>query len=209
MNIKTILKYTPQKEYDFNIQSTTNASVQKLKKQKIEEKVSSSLDKNLKFLQYKYNTLINSDIIIRNFSIVCKNIEYKSFLIYIDGMSDSNLVNHYVLNPLMLRNMNNTFDDFTHIKTSSEKLTVVKLSKTSSGNSNLSNYIYERLVPQNNISKQKDFQKIISDINSGNCLLFVDTIDIAFNIDVKGFKQRNIDKPRYRKCNKRSSGSIC
>ncbi|MBO5004476.1 MAG: spore germination protein [Clostridia bacterium] len=32
-------------------------------------------------------------------------------------------------------------------------------------------------------------------INSGNCALFVDTINIAFDIDVKGFKQRSIDSP--------------
>ncbi len=29
----------------------------------------------------------------------------------------------------------------------------------------------------------------------GNCGLFVDTLNIAFNIDVKGFKQRSVDKP--------------
>jgi spore germination protein KA len=29
----------------------------------------------------------------------------------------------------------------------------------------------------------------------GNCALFVDTLDLAFDIEVKGFKQRSIDKP--------------
>lgn len=29
----------------------------------------------------------------------------------------------------------------------------------------------------------------------GNCALFVDTLDIAFDIEVKGFKERNIDSP--------------
>lgn len=32
-------------------------------------------------------------------------------------------------------------------------------------------------------------------INSGNCALFVDTLDTAFDIDVKGFKQRSVSKP--------------
>lgn len=32
-------------------------------------------------------------------------------------------------------------------------------------------------------------------INSGNCALFVDTLDTAFDIDVKGFKQRGVSKP--------------
>ena len=29
----------------------------------------------------------------------------------------------------------------------------------------------------------------------GNCVLFVETLDIAFDIDVKGFKQRSVDTP--------------
>lgn len=29
----------------------------------------------------------------------------------------------------------------------------------------------------------------------GNCGLFVDTLNVAFNIEVKGFKQRSVDKP--------------
>ena len=29
----------------------------------------------------------------------------------------------------------------------------------------------------------------------GNCVLFIDTLDQAFDIEVKGFKQRNIDTP--------------
>lgn len=185
MNLKTILQYTPKKEYNFNIQSTSSTSVQNLKTQKIEEKVSTSLEENLKFLQYKYNSLINSDIIIRNFSIICKNTEYKSFLIYIDGMANSDLINHYILNPLMLRNTNNTFDN---LKIINKDINIEK---------DLSLYIYNRLVPQNNISMQKEFQKIISDINSGNCILFIDSLDTSFDIDVKGFKQRSVDKPRY------------
>ena len=51
-------------------------------------------------------------------------------------------------------------------------------------------YIDECLLPQNSVEKDKDFDSIISGINSGNCALFVDSINIAFDIDVKGFKQR-------------------
>ena len=38
--------------------------------------------------------------------------------------------------------------------------------------------------------------KLVTGINSGNCLLFVETLSIAFNIDVKGFKQRSVDSPK-------------
>ncbi len=189
MTIKDIFSYKPQKEYDFNIQLTSKSSVLEKNIEKIQEKVSSDLEKNLIFLKCKYNTLINSDVVIRNFSIICNDKEYKSFIIYIDGMANSDLINHYILKPLMLRNMNNTFKHITPIEINKNK------------NDNLSDYIYERLVPQNNITLQVSFEKIISDINSGNSILFIESLNSAFDIDVKGFKQRNVDKPRYRKRN--------
>ena len=227
MNIKKLFKYEPIPNYDFNIQSTENASVQDLSTEKTDQKVYSSLQKNLEFAQSKYNSLINSDIIIRHFSIICKNKQYKAFLLYIDGMTDSVIVNQFVLHPLMLRNKNNTVDDSTNVqniqKTQKTETTQntqniqksqytqniqksqnTKKVQNAQNTKNytqkkyeyLSNYIYERLIPNNNISIQKQFDKIISDINSGNCALFVDTLNVVFDIDAKGFKQRSIDRPQ-------------
>lgn len=197
MNIKKYFKYKPQNKYDFNIQSTENASVQDLNTEKIDKYVYSSLQKNLEFAQSKYNSLINSDIVIRHFSIICKNKEYKAFLLYIDGMTDSVIINQFVLHPLMLRNKNNTFDDSTNTQNIQNiQKTQNNKNNTKKNQEDLSNYIYERLIPNNNISIQKQFDKIISDINSGNCALFVDTLDAVFDVDAKGFKQRSIERPQ-------------
>ena len=187
MNFTQLFKYNPPKNYEFTIQQTENASSQELNPEKITECVYNSISENLKFINYKYNTLINSDIIIRNFSLICKNKTYKSFIVYIDGMVDSNLINHFILKPLMLRNLNNTF---------TKKLTKNKFTIHKKNGDNLPEYIYNNLVPQNNLSMQSKFSEIISSINSGNCVLFVDTLNIAYDLDVKGFKQREINKPQ-------------
>ena len=181
-----MFKYKPRTNYDFNIQSTENAVTQDLNSEKINEKISSSLKHNLEFIQSKFNTIINSDIIIRRFSLICKNKKYKAFLIYIDGMADSTNINHFILKPLMLRNKNNTYNSQVSVQSNTNKKNPTKVA----------NYIYNRLIPHNNLSMQIDFEKIISDINSGNCVLFVDTLNIAFDIDAKGFKQRSIDTPQ-------------
>ena len=199
MNFKSLFKYEPNPDYDFNIQQAENASVQNLNNEKIEQKVYSDINKNLEFLQSKYNTLINSDIVIRNFSVICKNKEYRAFLIYIDGMSDSVSINDFILKPLMLRSKNNTFDENSNNKLSRNNIIAKKMQKITptqdKTTSSLPQYIFDRLIPNNNISEQSEFSKIISDINSGNCVLFIDTIDIAFDVDAKGLKQRNVDKP--------------
>ena len=191
MNIKKIFKYKPQNKYDFNIQATENATVQDLDSEKIEENVFDSLQQNLEYIKSKYNVLINSDIVIREFSLNCKNKQYNAFLIYIDGMTDSVIINDFVLKPLMLKNKSNTFNEQNN-----KTITTHTPSSQKNKINELANYIYNNLVPNNNLSKQTKFEKIISDINSGNCVLFVDTLNIVFDIDAKGFKQRSIDRPQ-------------
>lgn len=109
-------------------------------------------------------------------------------------MVDSNLINRFVLNPLMLRNASNTFDGPLKKKITSQLLkNTVSVKKVD--NFNLENYIYSHLMPQNSLKKVTKFSEIIQSINSGNCVLFVDTISVSFDIDVKGFKQRSVDSP--------------
>lgn len=190
------------KEYKFNIPETDeevavldNTFVGDLENQEVPEqkKVFPSLNVNLEFMKVKYNTLINSDLIIREFTLTAKNKQFSAFILYIDGMVDTKTINDFVLNPLMLRNRANTFDaDQNRVisQAVANNITVRKVKKF-----DLVDYIYNNLMPQNSVKKQQEFSEIISGINSGNCALFVDTIDTAFDIDVKGFKQRSIGKP--------------
>lgn len=71
-----------------------------------------------------------------------------------------------------------------------KKISVTRIKKF-----DLEEYIYQNLIPQNSVKRYQDFAEIFDGINSGNCALFVDTIDVAFDIDVKGLQQRNVDKP--------------
>ena len=152
---------------------------------------------NLDFLKYKYNALICNDVIIREFSLLAQNIEYKAFVMYIDGMVDSPVINEFILSPLMMRNRANIFDDKQKKFVSEEKIDNVTLKNfKKSKEKNLVDFIYNSLIPQNSVDKVTDFSDVYSAINMGNCMLFVDSLDTAFNLDVKGFKQRNIDSPR-------------
>ena len=70
----------------------------------------SSIDVNIEYLKVKYNLLINSDIILREFTLIARNKQYRAFLLFVDGMVNIDLVNNYVLKPLMLKNTANSFD---------------------------------------------------------------------------------------------------
>ena len=175
---------------NYNLDNNTTKDVEP-------QKTFTEIDKNLDFLKYKYNALICNDVIIREFSLLAQNIEYKAFVMYIDGMVDSSVINEFILSPLMMRNRANIFDDKQKKFVSEKKIDNVTLKNfKKSKEKNLVDFIYNSLIPQNSVDKVTDFSDVYSAINMGNCMLFVDSLDTAFNLDVKGFKQRNIDSPR-------------
>lgn len=144
------------------------------------KKIENSIDKNLDYIKARYNSLINSDIDIREFYVIASDTRYKAFLIYIDGMSNTDSINHFILKPLMLRNSTNTLNKSVNKNT----------------NFNLEHHISNCLLPQNKVSEVEDFSQVISDINMGNCVVFIDTLPVAYSVDVKEFKQRSISTPQ-------------
>lgn len=182
--INNTFGYKPKNEYQFTLPDNPEIDTENYNNTNSDkiENIYSQIDANLKYIKTKYNTLINSDIITREFTLNTGNKQYKAFILYIDGMVDSQILNDFVLKPLMLKNK------FCNNETS--KIIVQKGKK-----SNIANFIQDCLIPQNNIKQQSSFKDIFSGVNSGNCALFVDTLSVGFDIDVKGFKQRSISKP--------------
>lgn len=197
MNFKKILKklaWKSQEEYNFSLpEEQINNNYIPDKNTDNTKDILPSISDNLDYIKIRFNTLINSDIIIREFMLSARNKQYRAFLLFIDGMVDSNLINDFVLKPLMLKNTANSFDgeqDRIVLETKRNNVTVRKVKKF-----DLVEYVLSCLLPQNSISKQTDFDLIISGVNSGNCALFIDTLNLAFDIEVKGFKQRSVDSP--------------
>lgn len=199
-DLVNLIKYKENPKYNF-ILSESNTSQneevsndnQELKPlENVNEKVFPSIDVNLEYVKLKYHLSINSDIKIRNFFINAKNKQYKAFLLYIDGMINSNSINKFVIEPLMLKNNSNTSTaDQNVISTAVTNNAVVKRVKKF----NLVDYISECLVPQNDVSTSSKFDSIFQKVNAGMSALFIDTIDTVFVIDAKGFEKRSISPP--------------
>lgn len=152
-----------------------------------------SIDVNLEYMKVRFNSMINSDVKIREFTLNARNKQYRAFLVFIDGMIDQDIMNNYILKPLMLKNTANSFDGnqnrvLSEVKTNN--ITVRKVKKF-----DIVDYISNCLLPQNSVEKFRKFDDIVKGINSGNCALFIDTVDVAFDIEVKGFQQRGLDTP--------------
>ena len=156
MKIKDIINeafaYKPKNIYQFtlpgNSENPESTTIQNSKPTpEKSQNVFPSLDVNLDYLKTKYNLLINSDIVTREFILNAKGKQYKAFLLFIDGMVDSQILNDYVLEPLMMRNRNNLFNGEQNRVISeavTNNITVRKVKKF-----DLADYIESCLVPHN------------------------------------------------------------
>lgn len=150
----------------------------------VSNNIVTSLSDNITSLKVRYNSLINSDIILREFTLNLNSVPYKALLVCIDGMIDSDLVNNFLLRPLMEPKTN-----------SSKTINLNGIKVTKSKKIDLATYIYNNLVPQNDIEKVDSLDDLISAVNIGDCALLVDTLNVGFVVDVKGYKSREISSP--------------
>lgn len=165
---KSLLTYTPEYEYQFDLVADTSKENNENDNNEYDSNtkmpIYPSLTVNLEYMKTKYNTLINSDIVLREFTLNARGKQYKAFLMYIDGMIDSKILNEFVLEPLMMRNKNNLYEGSQN-KVISEavtnNITVRKVKKF-----DLANYIMNCLIPQNSIKQISTFEEVMSGINS-------------------------------------------
>lgn len=186
--LKGFFVYAPQTSYDF-VLSANNANSKDVDLPDSflpDTNIYTSLNKNIEYLQVQYNSLINSDIIMRPFEINILGKKYSVLFVGIDGMINSTLVNNFLLRPLMETNT-------TPLKTYRTKSGIEyrKIKKVK-----VEDYIYNNLLPQNSVKKISKFSEVASTVNSGDCVLFIDTVGIAFSIDVKGYDSRGIESPK-------------
>ena len=167
---KNLIKYN--NNYNFTIMNDKTDNVSDI--DNTPKNLFSNVNDNLNLLKSKYNVLLNSDVKIREFNMTVSGKNYKCFIIFIDGLVDTISINDFVLEPLMLSKHN------------SNKVTP----------ENLSEYIDSCLLPQNSVKKVQDFKSVFSGINMGDCLVFIDSLNIAFDVDVKKFQQRSISAPQ-------------
>ena len=173
MNIKNFFNNLTKYNKNYNFSIINDKLDTPIVQNEKEPNVFLNLNENLDFLKSKYNILINPDIKIREFNMFALNKNYKCFIIYIDGLVDSISINEFVLESLM-----------------SEKH---RYSKTFGGS--LTDYVDNCLLHQNSVKKLREYKDVFTSINTGDCVLFIDTLDVAFSIDVKKFEQRSITVP--------------
>lgn len=190
--LKEIFLYRPpEKPYNFSLPEKSslqsrNNDVKNASDKSLFNNIVTSLDENITNLKVRYNSLINSDIILREFKLQINGKNYNCLIVSIDGMVNSEQVNNFLLRPLMeaANNDNNS---------KTLNLNGIKVKKTKK--IDLSTYIHHCLMPLNDVNKIDSLDKLITAVNAGNVALLVDTLSTAFVVEVKGYKIREISSP--------------
>ena len=103
------ITWKPQNDYSFTLRNIKGDVKKNNSDDDSKKEIYTNLPENLNYIKNRFNIPLNSDIILREFDIIVKSKHYNAFLVFIDGMVDSNLINNFILKPLMLKNFSNTF----------------------------------------------------------------------------------------------------
>ena len=171
--IKNIFTFeVPTENKKFIIKNDSNSvlyDVRKEEQDKKDEILSKDYDSNLKYIKHRFSYPDNNDVVIRNIKLK-GNI--RAFLVFYDGMVDTDMVDLAIVETLQKIPL--FLDEKVHPD---------------------ADYIMERLVSHNQVTKTKKFDDIIDEVNFGSCGLFVEGIESGFAIDVRQWGNRGIQKP--------------
>ncbi|MDF2989179.1 MAG: GerA spore germination protein [Eubacterium sp.] len=140
----------------------------------LKKKISGDLEFNMKVMKKTYKIPKNSDLVNREFNLTVNDKVLKGYIIFIDGMTDRVSISNNVLQPLMLLS---NLDIKEHI-------------------ADIGDFIYNRLLPFNQIKKVDNYKELIGNINFGGCAIFIDGLEYAFAADVKSWEHRGVAPPR-------------
>ena len=132
-------------------------------------KISSHIETNLEHIKNQMSIPLSADAILREFAIIFKDKKYKAFLIYYEGMVNSERIDDFIMQSL-------------HII-------------TPKGNDDLKTTVSEQLLSSNQLKIAETFEQVFDMVNYGGCAVFTDTVNACFLLDVKGWERRGVSEP--------------
>lgn len=176
VNMKNIFKFIPKHEPKvFEIEKAQ--STPSLSKDK---PISCHLNDNIDMLSTFLHYPKSNDVQFRFFDITMDGKKIHAFLVYYDGLADSNAISDFIMEQLT-----------KEIKTDSPSILKSPVKKDSE---KLKNTISGSLIAEVALSFATTYSEIIDVILHGDTALLVDTIDTAFICDVKKIPGRTVAK---------------
>lgn len=134
--------------------------------------VSVDLPENIARLKTIFYLPDNKDVIIREFGLGIDG-RIKAAAVFIDGLTDKQLQNLSVFQPLML------LSNIEH----------------NEAGENIEKLVEHHLLPSNQVESKTKFRDAVDGILMGNTAIFVDRVPRVFVVETKGWEHRQVEKP--------------
>ena len=168
--IKKLFLYRQSEREEFVLKKDENAPVYDVRKEetgKKETKISKRIEENKEYIEKRFCTKLNSDVVIREISL---RGGIDAFLVFYDGMCSSARIDESVIEPLL---------KLPYLEEKDVKYSEERLEKA--------------LIAHNQVKKAKSFEDAVAEINFGGCGVFVDGLSCAFCADVKNWPHRSVE----------------
>lgn len=135
-------------------------------------KVSKTLSENFDYINDIFESSKNFDLVVRKFQVRFGDGFLDAFLIFYDGLTNTEFVSRDILKPLMT--------------VGKEKLPDIN---------EVEDTVYRRMITQAPNTKMTKMDDIIQMIGFGNSAVFVEGCGCAFVADIKGWGSRDVGRP--------------
>lgn len=128
--------------------------------------IDSALDKNIKVIEELMHTAQNKDLVLREF-VTCQR---QACLIFIEGMSSSESLNHYILEPCMLR--------------SDEQPPAGQMPM----------WLAKNAIAIGDVQETGIFQELVEAVLNGKSAVLVDGCAEALLLETRGYEKRGVER---------------
>lgn len=142
------------------------------------------LEQNRQTLAKIFRVPRNKDVVFRSLTIGTDP-PVKALLVFIDGITNSQVQNMAILQPLML--LSGIFDYCTERE---DQARVDPLYK------DVFHRVKEALVPNNQVSTTHTYARLVEDVLGGNTALLIDGYNQALLLETKGWQHRSVTTPQ-------------
>lgn len=137
--------------------------------------LSRDLDENIDLLRKVFGQ--SDDVVVRDFHIAGQG-HLRAAIIYIDGLTDRNVIDEYILGVLM------------------SDLEGKLPSEDMQGSETLFNWIKNSTLTINELGQTDKLRKVVDSILSGDCAILLDRVNQALLANAKGWDKRGVQEPQ-------------
>lgn len=170
MKIKDFFIYKYSPENSFRLKNSREPSSFSPQMNKGGPTLLGNFKKDSEALKKELSQGTSGDIKMREFTVHISGRDVKAVIFFVDGLVNKQLINDFLLEPLMIKSREIEISSFRAIS--------------------------EILIPQSEAKETNLLGELTFDINFGSVILLIDGAKSAFSIDVKGWNHRGVESPQ-------------